>query len=156
MKKDRDIKGIKTCAAKPILYVSHSTRIDYKKFYSVIKRDKQLNKQYDIILPHDTDKYIDFKSIARYVKVMVVIGENLNNAPGSCIEIGMAFMLDKPIYMLTTEKEEFGRSLKHVCTGFLQYNNLQEIPLLLKDLIKEDTNEEKEVHNRNTTKWKTD
>jgi len=53
------------------IFISHSSSYNFKKELYIILRDSQLNKKYEIILPHESNEEIDTKEIIKNCNLMI-------------------------------------------------------------------------------------
>jgi len=103
------------------IYVAHSNYFDFKtELYSPL-RNSDLNKNNEIILPHETDEFINSKEIIN--KVDVVIAEVSFPATGEGIELGWAESFGKKVICIYKEGSKISGSLKVVSETFLSYSN---------------------------------
>jgi len=109
------------------IYFGHSKSFDFKKeLYEPIK-NSELNKQHEIIFPHETDEFINSKNIVKGCDL--VIAEVSYPATGLGIELGWAEMLKTSILCVFRKGCKISGSLKVVTDNFIEYIDS-------KDLIK--------------------
>ncbi len=117
-----------------IIHVTHSNDFDFKKeLYSPL-RNSELNKEHEIFLPHETDKFINTKDLIRNADV--VVAEVSFPSTGQGIELGWASDANVPIICIYKEGNKTPGSLKAVSSTFLQYKDSDEMIKKISEALK--------------------
>jgi hypothetical protein len=107
------------------IYVAHSNNYDFKsELYSVLRRS-ELNNKYTILLPHETDVFINTKQII--MGSDVIVAEVSYPATGEGIELGWASDANKRIICVYKSGSKPSSSLKVVSDTFIEYASPTEL-----------------------------
>lgn len=103
------------------IYISHSSKYDYKnKIYNPIKQSN-LVRENTLFFPHDDNKIVNTKEmIANYD---LVIAEVTLPATGQGIELGWADYAKTPILCLYEKGAKISSSLKFITKDLIEYEN---------------------------------
>lgn len=113
---------------KSIIYVSHSTDMDYRnELYKPI-RESELNDRLDIHLPHEkSDEPYATEKFLRTCEA--IVAEASLRSTGQGLELGMANMLGVPIICIYKKGTKPAGSLKTVVDAddFYEYENKEDM-----------------------------
>ncbi len=118
------------------VYFGHSKAIDYENIiYKVIRESEDL-KDYNIILPHETDKTA-YNTRDFYKSLDLFIADISEKATGLGIELGWAFDDGVPIYYVYQEGSKLSSSVRCLSDKFYSYTDrdslIEQVKLILKD-----------------------
>jgi hypothetical protein len=108
-----------------IIYIAHSKELDYKNKLYLPLRNSSLNKQFNIILPHETEKFINSKEIIK--NSSFVIAEVSYSATGLGIELGWADVFNVLILAIYMEGSMVSGSISAVADSTKSYKNSNEM-----------------------------
>lgn len=105
-----------------LIYLAHSTSIDYKKdFYDVLEQSI-LNQKFNFICPHRKSKtQHNSKESLKHCKY--VIAEISKNKIGIGIELGWADIYGVDIICVYKKGSKISGSVRVVCNKFIEYEN---------------------------------
>ena len=104
------------------IYVSHSTKYDFKKVLYEPLRNSVLNEHHDITLPHET-------TITPSSTKNIILAQDLIIAEVSCpstgqgIELGWADSGDVRILCIYRSGNKFSSSLELITNSFIEYKD---------------------------------
>lgn len=107
------------------IYVAHSTNFDYKTELYQPLRNSPLNFKHEIILPHETDQFINSKKIIKISRV--IIAEVSYPSTGEGIELGWANDAQIPIICIYKKENKPSHSLKTLSNIFIPYKNTNDM-----------------------------
>ena len=104
------------------VYISHSTKYDFKnKLYKPL-RESELNNKYNIILPHENSDDL-YNSREELKQTQVVIAEVSIDSFGVGIELGWADLYYNRIICIYKKGTKFPKALISVTNNFIEYEN---------------------------------
>jgi len=107
------------------IYFGHSKGFDFKnELYKPI-RGSALNREHEILFPHETDEF--FNSKDRIKNCDLMIAEISYPATGLGIELGWAEMLKTPVLCVYRKGHKISGSLKVVTKDFIEYENTEDL-----------------------------
>jgi hypothetical protein len=113
------------------IYVSHSTKYDYKHDLYDLIRSSELNTQHEFFLPHESqDDGVFAKDIIREADLL--IAEVSEPSTGQGIELGWADAYDVHIVCVYREGSQPSGSLRFVSDEMHSYSDGQLLSLLEK------------------------
>ena len=116
------------------IYVAHSKQIDYiNDLYKPLRNDSFF-KEYELILPHEESEYSS-NTRGFYKSIDVFIAECSEPATGLGIELGWAYDDNKSIYCIYKKGYKISGSLKAVTDNFFEYNSLNEMIEIIKEIV---------------------
>lgn len=107
------------------IYIAHSKDFDYKNELYVPLRDSRFNTEHEIILPHETDQFINTKKLIKNSDLL--IAEVSYSATGEGIELGWADGFHIPIVCLYKEGAKPSRSLQVVSKTIVSYKDKEDM-----------------------------
>ena len=118
------------------IYFAHPRHgFDYEKELYQPIRSSALNKRYEIILPHETDR--EAVSSKEIIKICdLLCAEVSNAATGVGIEIGWANASDKPILCFYKKGSDISGSLKYVAREVIEYKDVGDFIVKLDEFLK--------------------
>lgn len=118
------------------IYVGHAKKFDFKKELYEPLRNSSLNKNHDIVLPHEeSDEPFNSKEFLKTCDVM--IAEVTHRATGLGIELGWADYLGVPIICIYKKGAKPAGSLKSITNNFIEYFDEKEMISKLENKLKE-------------------
>ncbi len=115
------------------IYITHSSNYDYKNELYIPLRSSELNKKYDIFLPHEADEFINTKEIIKNSDL--VIAEVSFPATGEGIELGWANDANVKVICIYKEGTKVSGSLKVVSDTFITYSDANDMLDKLLDVL---------------------
>ncbi|MDD5489432.1 MAG: nucleoside 2-deoxyribosyltransferase [Candidatus Moranbacteria bacterium] len=115
------------------IYFGHSKGFDYKKELYAPIRNSELNKQHEIIFPHETEGFINSKNIIKDCDLM--IAEVSFPATGLGIELGWAEMLGKRVFCVYKKGSKISGSLKVVTNNFIEYSDSDDLAKKVREYL---------------------
>ena len=117
------------------IYISHSSKYDYKnKLYNPIK-NSNLVESNEIFLPHeDPNQIINTKEIISNSDL--VIAEVSVPTIGQGIELGWADYAKTPILCIYEKGAEISSSLKFITNNFIEYEDSDDLVSKISEFIK--------------------
>lgn len=124
------------------IYVTHSSRFDYKnELYHPLRKSK-LNSLYEITLPHEHS--LDPYDSKEYMKRCdLIISEVSYPSTGQGIELGWANTHGVPIICIYKKGSKPSGSLKVVSEEFIEYKNVDDMIKKLEDYLASSQEHEK-------------
>ncbi len=108
------------------IYVTHPTNFDFKTELYKPLRDSELNKNHEIILPHETSERLH--STPEFIRDCdLVLAEVSLPSTGQGIELGWATIESVPVICFYKAGAKYSYSLKAVSDIFLEYNSADEL-----------------------------
>lgn len=107
------------------IYFGHSKSFNFKKELYDPVRNSKLNKQHEIIFPHETEEFINSKDIIKNCDLM--IAEVTYPATGLGIELGWSEILKTPVLCVYKKGSKISGSLKGVTGDFIEYSNYSDL-----------------------------
>jgi len=108
------------------IYVTHSSSFDYQNELYLPLRKSELNKQHEIILPHEhTTKQFNSKEFIK--NCGLIIAEVSYSSTGQGIELGWANIYEVPIICVYKKGITISKSLKVIANTFCEYSNSDEM-----------------------------
>jgi len=118
------------------IYVGHAKKLNYKNELYAPLRNSSLNKNHDIVLPHEeSDKSFNSKEFLKTCDVM--IAEVTYRATGLGIELGWADYLNVPIICIYKKQTKLAGSLKSITNNFIEYSDEKDMISKLEKKLKE-------------------
>ena len=112
------------------IYVAHSRGFDYKnELYKPIRECDNL-KNYEIILPHESDEY-SYHGRDFYKNVDLYICEVSFPATGLGMELAFAYDENKPIYCIYKKGNKFSSSIKSVTDKIIEYDTTDQMDKII-------------------------
>ena len=116
------------------IYVAHSRGFDYKnELYKPIRECDNL-KDYEIILPHESDEY-SYHGRDFYKNIDLYICEVSFPATGLGMELAFAYDENKPIYCIYKKGNKFSSSIKSVTDKIIEYDTTDQMLKIIEDII---------------------
>ena len=116
-------------------YLIHSHKTDYyKSIYPKLRElipDKQL-----LILPHETEEYVNSLPIIDKSDAIFVIGKDLGTSFGSGIEVGYALAKGKNIHFFIEIDGTVPSSLSVIPATRHYYKSIEELAEIISSLVK--------------------
>ena len=108
------------------IYVGHSSGYDFQeRLYSPLK-DSELFREYNVVLPHETEGLFDSKSFFQE-KCDLFIAEVSEASTGLGIELGWADLFDVEIILISEKEITVSSSLKALDSDHIKYATPDEI-----------------------------
>ena len=108
------------------IYISHATSFDFKNELYVPLRNSDLNKEHEIILPHEqSDKLFPTKEMLKHFDL--VLAEVSFPSTGVGIELGWANEKGVPIICIYKKGIKVSSSLKAVTDQFIEYDSVKDL-----------------------------
>ena len=122
------------------IYVSHSTKFDYKTELYLPLRNSELNSQHTFILPHEASEGLfNTKELFHSKGCDLVIAEVSYPSTGQGIELGWADMFTIPIVGIYKDGVTPAESVHTVISKFMMYtsreNMIEDITGLLRTYV---------------------
>lgn len=119
-----------------VVYVSHHAGDDYyKDVYKALKQSETVkNHEIELILPHETEEYVNSLPLIEKSDVILVIAHNLKHSVGCGIEIGYALAHHKRVVLLQRKSNIIPRSVISTITEVVSYNNIEDLTTYLNNL----------------------
>lgn len=102
------------------IYVAHSSNFEFQKHLYAPLRTSSLNKEHNLVLPHEAEVLLNSKSDIR--TSTIVIAEVSRASIGVGIELGWADDAKIPIICIYSEGTKPSPSLKSISAIFVQYS----------------------------------
>jgi hypothetical protein len=118
------------------IYIAHSRDLDYKNELYIPLKKSPINSQHTIILPHETDEFINSKEIIS--KSNLVIAEVSFPATGEGIELGWANSFRIPIICLYKEGTKPSGSLRAVTKTIVSYADSSDLLNKIENFLAQD------------------
>jgi len=108
-----------------IIYLAHNTTSDFHNELYKPLRDSIINKEYNIILPHEfSDKPYDSLGLFRKeAKNIIIVAEISLASTGLGIELGIAMMQKIPIICCYRKGAKYSSSAKMLSVASFEYSN---------------------------------
>lgn len=116
------------------IYVTHSSDFDFKKELYEPLRSSVLNTEHEIILPHETDEFINSKEVIN--EVDLVLAEVSYPSTGQGIELGWAENAGTKVVCMFRKDHKYSGSLKVVSDIFIGYEDEKDLIEKIKSIIK--------------------
>jgi hypothetical protein len=113
------------------IYFGHSSNIDYKKLYNLIKN---LKLEHNVILPHDISKE-PFSSKELMKDIDLFVAEVSMPSTGLGIELAWAKDTGIKIVMLRRKGSKFSDCLKFISNNFIEYKDEKDFIEKFLDII---------------------
>lgn len=107
------------------IYVVHASNFDFKSELYQPLRQSALNQTHAIILPHETEQFINSKEVIENCDL--VIAEVSYPSTGMGIELGWAESLGKKVICIYKAGIKPSSSLKVVSQVFLEYTSSEHL-----------------------------
>ena len=118
------------------IYVAHSKKLDYKKELYEPLRNSSLNKEHEIILPHEkSDK--PFSSKEFFKTCDIIIAEVSYSGTGLGIELGWTDYCKIPIICVYKSGSKLSGSLRTITNHFMEYSNTKELISGIEEKLRE-------------------
>lgn len=119
---------------KLIIYVTHASTFDFKKYLYEPLRQSTLNSQHEIILPHENSlKPNTSKEVIKQANL--VLAEVSYPSTGQGIELGWADLFKTPIICLFQEDKNYSSSVAIICKEFISYKNSNDLTIKLENYL---------------------
>ncbi len=116
------------------IYIGHPKQFDYKKNLYEPIRNSGLDKEHEIIFPHEKDELLDSRDLIKSCDLM--IAEVSLPSTGLGIELGWADCLGVPIICMHKKGSSISDSLKMTTDIFIEYSDGDEMVSLLENELK--------------------
>lgn len=116
------------------IYIGHSKKNNY--INELYKPIKEISTDIEFIFPHEFDENIN-NNREFYSNIDIFIAEVTYPSFGLGIELGWTYDECIPIYCIYKKDTKIGNSLKSITNNFYEYNNDQELKLIINKIIKE-------------------
>lgn len=120
------------------IYIAHSKKMDYiNELYKPLRNDSFFEK-YELILPHE---HSETSSNTRefYKSIDLFIADCSEKGTGLGIELGWVYDDNKKIYCIYQSGANIGNSVKVVTNNFYEYNTVNDMINIIKEIIKKET-----------------
>jgi len=118
---------------KKTIYVSHSRNFDFKNELYKLLRESRLNKDYRIILPHESGEFNSKYLLRNNCELM--IAEVSMPSTGLGIEIGWADLFEVPVIMVS-KRESKNSSLSKIVALRIEYDDGHDLIQKLEEVFK--------------------
>lgn len=119
------------------IYVGHSSSIDYEEQLYQPLRASDLNRDHNLVLPHeDSDEPFDSKSFLKN-KCDLFIAEVSEASTGLGIELGWADLYEVPIICIYRKDAGISGSLSFLNAEMIRYGNSEEMIEAVSKAVKE-------------------
>ena len=116
------------------IYISHSRKFDYKKEIYAVLRNSSLNKEHEIVFPHETsEEPFDSKEFLK--KCDLVIAEVSYPSVGVAIELGWANAFNVAVICIYKKGSKISDSLRLITDKFIEYRTGEELISKIKEAI---------------------
>ena len=105
------------------IYISHSTKFDFKNELYKPLRDSELNNKHEIILPHENEAEVLTKDIIRDCDVVVAEVSGTSFEQG--LELGWANGAYVTITCFYKPSSQVSSSLKYVTDNIFEYDSME-------------------------------
>lgn len=115
------------------IYIAHSTAFDFREELYKPIREADISNKYEIILPHETDQFINSKNVIEACDL--IVAEVSYPSTGMGIELGWAESMEKKIVCVYKSEEKYSTALKVLSNDFVEYKNAEELIRQIINLI---------------------
>lgn len=114
------------------IFVSHSTKFDFKNELYKPLRESELNSKHEIILPHESDTEVSTKDMIRDCDLF--IAEVSYPSTGQGIELGWANGAYVTSVCFYKAGSEVSSSLKYVTDNIFEYDSMDTMIAKIKEM----------------------
>jgi len=121
------------------IYCAHSSAFDYQCDWYDVLRASSLMVDHELIFPHEHPE-IQRDSYPTLQSVNCVLAEVSHPSIGLGIELGWAYLLQKPLYCLYTSGSRLSPSAANISTQCAAYGSKEELIQLISQIIYHEMN----------------
>lgn len=107
------------------IFIAHSSSFKFHEDLYTPLRESALNKEHNIVLPHESGDYADSKK--EILSSTIVIAEVSRPSTGTGIELGWADDAKIPIICIYGEGTHPSTSLRSISSIFIQYSSVKDM-----------------------------